>query len=53
LDKSTGLAVNCDLCGGNPACVEYCPQGALHYVPLAEARLARAIKVAAGKGGKK
>ena len=26
-----GGARKCDLCGGNPACVEWCPTGALSY----------------------
>jgi len=26
-------AVKCDLCDGEPACVRYCPQGALSYEP--------------------
>ncbi|MBI2859237.1 MAG: 4Fe-4S dicluster domain-containing protein [Chloroflexi bacterium] len=30
IDPDSGLAANCDLCGGNPACVEFCPSGALH-----------------------
>lgn len=25
------IAVNCDLCGGVPVCVEYCPNQALHF----------------------
>ena len=32
IDKELGVAVNCDLCQGNPACVEFCPSGALQYV---------------------
>jgi Fe-S-cluster-containing hydrogenase component 2 len=25
------IAIKCDLCGGNPKCVQYCPVGALTY----------------------
>ena len=28
------VVVNCDLCGGDPQCVKYCPFGALQYVRL-------------------
>jgi len=27
-----GKAIKCDLCGGSPQCVEFCPSGALKYV---------------------
>ena len=27
-----GVVVKCDLCGGDPRCVKYCPTGALQYV---------------------
>ena len=29
LDPVDGLALKCDLCGGDPACVKYCKRGAL------------------------
>lgn len=45
LDSTTGLAANCDLCGGNPACVEFCPSGALQFLLPGETRRS---KVAAG-----
>lgn len=32
LDPVSGDVVLCDLCGGNPACVEVCPTSALQYV---------------------
>lgn len=31
LHPATGLALICDLCGGNPACVQRCATGALVY----------------------
>jgi len=30
-DASTGKAVKCDLCGGDPECVKVCDKGALKY----------------------
>lgn len=30
--KERGLPVKCDLCGGQPTCVELCPRGALEVV---------------------
>ena len=30
-DDERGAAIKCELCGGNPRCVEYCPTGALSY----------------------
>ncbi len=53
MDRVTGLAVNCDLCGGTPACVEFCPQKALQYITPAEARLVHTAPVKTDKGGKK
>ena len=34
MDKQAGIARKCDLCGGDPACVRYCPTGALELVIL-------------------
>ena len=30
-DDERGAAIKCELCEGNPRCVEYCPTGALTY----------------------
>jgi Fe-S-cluster-containing dehydrogenase component len=32
LHPETGLALICDLCGGDPACVKRCATGAIAYV---------------------
>ncbi len=37
IHPETGLAVACDLCGGEPQCVEFCPEEALELVPTDEA----------------
>lgn len=52
LDRVTGIAVICDLCQGEPACVEYCPQGALEYISLDRARITQANLGKSGKGVK-
>ncbi len=31
LDPATGVALICDLCGGDPACVKRCATGAIRY----------------------
>jgi len=31
LHPGSGLAIKCDLCGGDPECVKSCPEGALKY----------------------
>ncbi|MHB9099420.1 MAG: 4Fe-4S dicluster domain-containing protein, partial [Syntrophales bacterium] len=31
MDTETGKAGKCDLCGGEPLCVRYCPEGALVF----------------------
>lgn len=45
------VVVNCDLCGGEPACVEYCPQRALLYLPTAEGSSRQRDEVAAHISG--
>ena len=42
IDADSGMAQVCDLCGGTPACVEYCPRGALAFLMPGEARQSRA-----------
>ncbi len=37
LDPISEVVVNCDLCGGDPQCVKYCPAGALVFVDISEA----------------
>ena len=32
-DEIYGCVQKCDLCGGEPRCVPFCPTGALQYVP--------------------
>ena len=31
-NKAKGIAVKCDLCGGEPECVNFCPTGALEII---------------------
>lgn len=31
IDEDLGRAISCDLCNGNPTCVEFCPRQALRY----------------------
>lgn len=52
LHPETGLALICDLCGGDPACVKRCATGAITYSDAdAGARAKRArLVVEAGKG---
>ena len=33
-DPSTGDAISCDLCGGDPACVKFCSIKAITYTPV-------------------
>jgi anaerobic carbon-monoxide dehydrogenase iron sulfur subunit len=47
IQSDTGLATVCDLCGGTPQCIEFCPQEALELVDSDEAvkeRLSGALK---------
>lgn len=39
MNAEAGVAKVCDLCDGNPACVEYCPRKALVFVIPSEARV--------------
>ena len=36
LDEQSGEFIVCDLCGGNPTCVEWCPTNAIQYTQLSE-----------------
>lgn len=36
IHPDTGLSVACDLCGGEPQCVEFCPEEALETVTTDE-----------------
>ena len=36
-DEAYHCVQKCDLCGGDPKCVPFCPTGALEYVPAEEA----------------
>lgn len=35
-DETFECVQKCDLCGGEPRCVPYCPSGALAYVPVSD-----------------
>ena len=35
-NEEKNVCFKCDLCGGNPLCVKYCPTGALTFVPRKE-----------------
>jgi anaerobic carbon-monoxide dehydrogenase iron sulfur subunit len=46
IHPESGLAVTCDLCGGEPQCVEFCPEEALELVTTdeeAEKRMSETI----------
>jgi anaerobic carbon-monoxide dehydrogenase iron sulfur subunit len=43
-DDSCNLVQKCDLCGGEPRCVPFCPTGALDYLPAAEAMKPRVVE---------
>jgi Fe-S-cluster-containing hydrogenase component 2 len=36
-DETYGIVQKCDLCGGDPRCVPFCPTAALRYLPAEEA----------------
>ncbi len=37
VDASVRKAKKCDLCGGNPVCVQHCPENALQYLDVEKA----------------
>jgi carbon-monoxide dehydrogenase iron sulfur subunit len=39
LDRDRRLAIKCDLCDGDPACVRFCHPGALQFVPASSVNL--------------
>lgn len=48
-DETYGVVHKCDLCGGDPRCVPFCPTRALEYVPAQRtAKPSRALALAAG-----
>ena len=50
-DPVNETAQVCDLCGGDPQCVKYCPSNTLHFQPLSafSKRLAKPAKVIADR----
>jgi ferredoxin len=42
-DAKFQIVQKCDLCGGNPACVPFCPTKAIDYKPVQEV-LGRSLK---------
>ena len=40
-DPVESRILKCDLCGGDPECVKYCPSGALKYVDASRATMER------------
>lgn len=56
-DTTYGCVQKCDLCGGEPRCVPFCPTGALLYVPAEEVAvrpepLDRAVLTGSGREGR-
>ncbi len=45
LEDSRGVAAKCNLCGGNPRCVQYCMSGALHYGDINELGAIKRMRV--------
>ena len=41
MDQEQGVSVKCDLCGGEPKCVEFCPTEALSFVRQDKASILR------------
>jgi Fe-S-cluster-containing dehydrogenase component len=35
-DENKNVAIKCDLCGMDPQCVRWCPNGAIKYINLSE-----------------
>ena len=31
-DAEREICIKCDLCGGDPLCVKFCPEGSLHFI---------------------
>ncbi len=40
-DPVSDIITKCDLCGGDPVCVKYCPSGAITYAEPAPANVGR------------
>jgi carbon-monoxide dehydrogenase iron sulfur subunit len=51
LHPETGLALICDLCGGDPACVKRCATGAIVYAEADAGSRAKREKLAVQAGG--
>lgn len=47
--EDRGVVVHCDLCGGQPQCVKYCPSGALQYYTPEEANARRRYHIAGSR----
>ena len=45
--RAEGHAEKCDLCGGDPQCVKFCPRGALKFVEVDDSIRERKQKLAA------
>lgn len=41
INPDTGEVIKCDLCGGEPKCVEFCSTQALEYMPISKAVLVK------------
>ena len=50
-DPKSGIPQICDLCGGEPQCVKYCPSNTLHFLSLSSfsKRLAKPAKLIASR----
>jgi len=51
IDPLTMMTIKCDLCGGEPRCVEYCPRRAVEYLKADKVGIMRK-KTGAGKVSK-